>query len=108
MPPARALVTGGAGTPGRALATMPLARIFRGAGGSRYGPLACRARVRRLLLDIDPTQWSTLIDMGLAGAFLGARISGARMATRGHGHILNLASITGPSGMATMPPPTPD
>lgn len=145
--PARALVTGGAGTLGRALATVLLARGFavvladhddarlemarrdmRAPAGlsirrldvadadawdaladeieTMDGPVtmlvnnACLPSARRPMIGIAPAEWAALIAVGLTGSFLGVRAFGARMAARGSGYILNMASLAGLCGMA--------
>lgn len=147
IPPARALITGGAGTLGRALATVLLARGFAivltdrddarlemarrelgnpaGLSVRRLdvtdadawstladeietvdGPVtvlvnnACLPSARRPLIGITPAEWTALVAVALTGPFLGARAFGARMAARGSGHILNMASLAGLRGMA--------
>lgn len=142
MPPARALVTGGAGTLGQALAAQLLARgthvvltdldedaleAVRARLGHPAGlttrvldvtcerawwdlaaiceatgtPIdllvnnACLPSARRNLIAIDAAHWSSVIDVGLTGAFLGIRAFVPAMIIREHGRVLNIASLAG-------------
>ncbi|QEH81691.1 SDR family oxidoreductase [Sphingomonas sp. C8-2] len=54
---------------------------------------ACPPSARRPLIEIAPAEWQSLIAAGLTGPFLGVRTFAPRMAAKGGGHILNIASM---------------
>ncbi len=48
-------------------------------------------------LDEDPATTDRIIDVNLRGVLNGCRIAGRRFVARGHGHLINLASLAGVS-----------
>lgn len=55
-------------------------------------------------LDEDPSTTARTVDINLNGVITGCRLAGRRMAERGSGHLINLASLAGVStypGLAT-------
>lgn len=60
---------------------------------------ACIASAREPLLEIAPEHWRSMLDVALTGAFLGIHAFVPAMVARGHGYVLNIASMAalGPS-----------
>jgi 3-oxoacyl-[acyl-carrier protein] reductase len=54
--------------------------------------------VARPFWDIDADEWDAVMAVNLRSVFLGCRIAGAHMRTRGSGRIVNLASLAGQQG----------
>lgn len=50
------------------------------------------------LLDISPESFSAVVSANLDGVFLGSQVFGAYLADRGHGRIVNIASLAGQNG----------
>lgn len=47
------------------------------------------------LIDMDPTNFDHVLSVNLRGTFLGCQLAGRRMAERGSGSIVNIASVAG-------------
>jgi 3-oxoacyl-[acyl-carrier protein] reductase len=54
----------------------------------------------RSFWEIDVDEWDDVLATNLRGTYLGCRVLGASMRERGHGRIVNLASISGQAGRA--------
>jgi 3-oxoacyl-[acyl-carrier protein] reductase len=54
--------------------------------------------IARSFFEIDPAEWDAVIETNLRGVYFGCRVAGAHMRDRGHGRIVNLASIAGQRG----------
>lgn len=55
-------------------------------------------------LDEDPATTDRILDINVRGVLIGSRLAGRRFVDRGHGHLINLASLAGVSaypGLAT-------
>ncbi|WP_224996448.1 SDR family oxidoreductase [Cesiribacter sp. SM1] len=52
--------------------------------------------------EMDPAQWHTMIDVNVNGIFYCTRLVLPLMKERGEGHIINLSSIAGTTGIAGM------
>ena len=50
------------------------------------------------LMDITPESFSAVVSTNLDGVFLGSQVFGAYFADRGHGRIVNMASLAGQNG----------
>ncbi|WP_338145769.1 SDR family NAD(P)-dependent oxidoreductase [Streptomyces scabichelini] len=50
------------------------------------------------LMDITPESFSSVVRTNLDGVFLGSQVFGAYFADRGHGRIVNMASLAGQNG----------
>jgi 3-oxoacyl-[acyl-carrier protein] reductase len=50
------------------------------------------------LMDITPESFSAVVSTNLDGVFLGSQVFGAYFAERGHGRIVNVASLAGQNG----------
>ncbi|MGP4046241.1 SDR family NAD(P)-dependent oxidoreductase [Streptomyces sp. 2A115] len=50
------------------------------------------------LMDISPESFSSVVRTNLDGVFLGSQVFGACFADRGHGRIVNMASLAGQNG----------
>ncbi|MEU8141379.1 SDR family NAD(P)-dependent oxidoreductase [Nonomuraea sp. NPDC048901] len=50
------------------------------------------------LMDIEPDSFSSVVAANLDGTFLGCQVLGAYFAERGHGRIVNIASLAGQNG----------
>ncbi|MER5182227.1 SDR family NAD(P)-dependent oxidoreductase [Streptomyces sp. NPDC002896] len=53
------------------------------------------------LMDITPESFSSVVRTNLDGVFLGSQVFGAYFADRGHGRIVNMASLAGQNGGTT-------
>jgi len=58
---------------------------------------AGRSKVESLM-DITPESFSAVVSTNLDGVFLGSQVFGAYFADRGHGRIVNMASLAGQNG----------
>ena len=54
----------------------------------------------RSFWEIDLDEWDDVLATNLRGTYLGCRVVGAQMRDRGHGRIVNLASVAGQAGRA--------
>ena len=54
--------------------------------------------VARPFLEIDQTEWDDVLATNLRGTYFGCRVAGRHMCERGHGRIVNLASVAGQWG----------
>ena len=54
----------------------------------------------RSFWEIDLEEWDDVLATNLRGTYLGCRVVGAQMRDRGHGRIVNLASVAGQAGRA--------
>ena len=54
----------------------------------------------RSFWEIDLDEWDDVLATNLRGTYLGCRVVGAHMRDRGHGRIVNLASVAGQAGLA--------
>jgi 3-oxoacyl-[acyl-carrier protein] reductase len=52
----------------------------------------------RPFLEVEPTEWDDVLATNLRGTYFGCRVAGRHMCERGHGRIVNLASIAGQWG----------
>jgi len=59
---------------------------------------------RRPLLDLDPADWRRVIETNLTSAFVVGREAARRMAARGRGKIINIASLTSEVARPTIAP----
>ncbi|MFB6675404.1 SDR family NAD(P)-dependent oxidoreductase [Streptomyces sp. NPDC056390] len=50
------------------------------------------------LMDIEPDSFSSVVSTNLNGTFFGCQVLGAHFAERGHGRIVNVASLAGQNG----------
>lgn len=78
------------------------------AAAARLGPPGvlvnnAGAAIRRPTAELSLADWQKVIDVNLTGVFLCAREAARRMAPRGEGSIVNLASIMGMSGGGLYP-----
>lgn len=54
--------------------------------------------VARPVMDIDPDEFDAVMAVNVRGTFLGCQVFGAHFRDRGHGRIVNLASLAGQNG----------
>ena len=55
----------------------------------------------RPFFELDPDEWDDVLKTNLRGTYFGCRVAGLHMRERGHGRIVNLASIAGQRGAST-------
>ena len=56
--------------------------------------------VSRPFWEIEKEEWDDVLAVNLRGVFFGCQLAGERMRERGHGRIINLASLAGQQGGA--------
>lgn len=61
---------------------------------------------RKPMLELETADWQRVIDINLTAAFVVGREAAKRMATRGHGKIVNIGSLTSELARATVAPYT--
>ncbi|MDS9467475.1 SDR family oxidoreductase [Paracoccus sp. MBLB3053] len=61
---------------------------------------------RSPMLDLKTADWQRVIDTNLTSAFIVGREAARRMATRGHGKVINIGSLTSELARATIAPYT--
>ncbi|SFD16521.1 SDR family oxidoreductase [Tropicimonas isoalkanivorans] len=61
---------------------------------------------RRPMLDLETADWQRVIDINLTASFVVGREAAKRMAARGRGKIINIASLTSELARATVAPYT--
>jgi gluconate 5-dehydrogenase len=63
-------------------------------------------QLRQPMVDLAVAEWQKVIDTNLTSAFVVGREAARRMIARGHGKIINIASITSEQARATVAPYT--
>lgn len=63
-------------------------------------------QLRKPMVELAVAEWQTVIDTNLTSAFVVGREAARRMIGRGHGKIINIASITSEQARATVAPYT--
>lgn len=61
---------------------------------------------RKPMLELETADWRRVIEINLTAAFVVGREAARRMATRGHGKIINIGSLTSELARATVAPYT--